>query len=376
MDRRSFLIGTTAVGALMAAGKGLAFAQESTAPDLTQFPRNETVIVHNRKGSSVTGMVQPLGRGRGQRHLERPAQPDHGHAVVHRSRCGHRRGQRERHLQLARCRPVAVQRRLHGDDREAQGRHLLERRRRVHRGRRGVHRPEAGGNAGTPYNGAFSNQVAEVSAPDKYTVLFKLNKPNSRFHALFCVRWTAAWIMPKHVYEAVDDILSYDANPPVSIGPYTLHSFDPNGTWYIWQKREDWQRTAMGMIAEPKPKYVIYRNNITTDNRLIEIRNGNLDMVHDLTRKAPSRWCSRTRRSRAGSRASPMPTPIRPCPWSSSTCRTRSSRTSACAGPWRSCSMPVPCRWHPTAVRRPCRPSRCPRPARIRATTMPRCRTS
>ena len=33
---------------------------------------------------------------------------------------------------------------------------------------------------------------------------FKLKKPNSRFHALFTVRWNAAWIMPKHVFEKVD----------------------------------------------------------------------------------------------------------------------------------------------------------------------------
>ncbi|MCS6757879.1 MAG: hypothetical protein MO852_01275 [Candidatus Devosia euplotis] len=39
----------------------------------------------------------------------------------------------------------------------------------------------------------------------------------------------------------------------------------------------------MGMVGEPKPRFVIYRNNISTDNRLIEMRNGNLDMVHDLT---------------------------------------------------------------------------------------------
>ena len=52
MDRRSFLIGTTAVGALMAAGNGLAYAQdgEGAAPDLGKFPRNETVIVHNPEG--------------------------------------------------------------------------------------------------------------------------------------------------------------------------------------------------------------------------------------------------------------------------------------------------------------------------------------
>src|SRR5688572_2129897 len=30
--------------------------------------------------------------------------------------------------------------------------------------------------------------VASISAPDKYTAVFKLKKPNSRFHALFTVR--------------------------------------------------------------------------------------------------------------------------------------------------------------------------------------------
>ena len=53
---------------------------------------------------------------------------------------------------------------------------------------------------GMTWSGAFSTQVAEVSAPDKYTVHFKLQKPNSRFHAVFSVRWNAAWIMPKHVF--------------------------------------------------------------------------------------------------------------------------------------------------------------------------------
>jgi peptide/nickel transport system substrate-binding protein len=51
MDRRSFMLGTAA-GALLISAKGLAFAQEAegTSPDLAQFPRNETVIVHNPEG--------------------------------------------------------------------------------------------------------------------------------------------------------------------------------------------------------------------------------------------------------------------------------------------------------------------------------------
>jgi peptide/nickel transport system substrate-binding protein len=136
---------------------------------------------------------------------------------------------------------------------------------------------------GTSGYGAYSTQVSEVTAVDRYTVHFRLRAPNSRFHTVFAVRWNAQWIMPKHVFEAVDDILSFDYNPPLSLGPYTLHSFDPNGNWYIWQKRADWDRTSFREVGEPVPQFVIYRNNIAIDNRLIEMRNGNLDMIHDLS---------------------------------------------------------------------------------------------
>ncbi|MFC0010211.1 ABC transporter substrate-binding protein [Devosia nitrariae] len=136
---------------------------------------------------------------------------------------------------------------------------------------------------GMVWSAPFSENVESVEAVDDYTVHFTLKQPNSRFHALFSVRWNAAWIMPEHIFSEVEDVTAFDFNPPVSLGPYTLHSFDPNGYWYIWEKREDWDKTAIAQWGEPGPQYVIYRSIPSTDNRLIEMVNGNLDMIHDLT---------------------------------------------------------------------------------------------
>lgn len=136
---------------------------------------------------------------------------------------------------------------------------------------------------GMLWSGAFSEQVQTVEALDDYTVKFTLVAPNSRFQSLFSVRWNAAWIMPKHIFEQVEDPLQFDFNPPVGLGPYKLHSYDPNGFWYAWERRDDWQRTSVAEFGEPAPKYVIYRAGIPTDRRLIEMRNGDLDMIHDLT---------------------------------------------------------------------------------------------
>jgi peptide/nickel transport system substrate-binding protein len=136
---------------------------------------------------------------------------------------------------------------------------------------------------GMGWSGQFSTQVESVEAVDDQTVHFTLQNPNSRFDSIFSVRWNGAWIMPEHIFSEVDNILEYDFNEPVGLGPYTLHSFDPNGTWYIWEKREDWDRTSVADFGEPAPQYVIYRNNMPIDNRLIEMRNGDLDMIHDLS---------------------------------------------------------------------------------------------
>ena len=44
---------------------------------------------------------------------------------------------------------------------------------------------------GLAYTGQFTKYVAEMEKPDNYTVIFHLTEPNSRFHGLFTVRWSA-----------------------------------------------------------------------------------------------------------------------------------------------------------------------------------------
>jgi peptide/nickel transport system substrate-binding protein len=106
----------------------------------------------------------------------------------------------------------------------------------------------------------FVDNVASVSAPDDYTVAFDLKQPNSRFHTTFLDRWGCTWIMPKHIFEGVDDPIQFEFNPFVGTGPYKLHSFDPAGYWTIWEKREDWAKSPTGILyGEPKPQYIVYQ---------------------------------------------------------------------------------------------------------------------
>ncbi|MBL8588516.1 MAG: ABC transporter substrate-binding protein [Methylobacteriaceae bacterium] len=132
------------------------------------------------------------------------------------------------------------------------------------------------------FSAVLANNVASVEAPDAETVIFKLKRPNSRFHANFTVRWGAIWILPKHVFEKVEDPTKFDFNKPVSLSAYTLNSFDPDGKWYIWQLREDWQRTSLGRFGKPGPKYLAYVDPGPPDKRVIAQLNHELDVIHDI----------------------------------------------------------------------------------------------
>ena len=113
-------------------------------------------------------------------------------------------------------------------------------------------------------------------------MVFKLKKPNSRFHANFTVRWGAVWILPKHVFEKVEDPAKFDFNKPVSLGAYVLNSYDPDGKWYIWQLRDDWQRTTLARFGKPGPKYLAYVDPGPPDKRVIAQLNHELDVIHDI----------------------------------------------------------------------------------------------
>ena len=75
--------------------------------------------------------------------------------------------------------------------------------------------------------------------------------------------------------------LKFDFNPPVSLGAYILHGYDPNGQWFTWQKRDDWQRTSLARFGEPGPRYVTYLDPGPPDKRVIAQLNHELDIIHD-----------------------------------------------------------------------------------------------
>jgi peptide/nickel transport system substrate-binding protein len=133
---------------------------------------------------------------------------------------------------------------------------------------------------GLVYHGPMAEFVDKVYKTDNYTVVVELKKPNSRFHYTFLEQWSCLRIMPKHVFEKVEDPVAFEFNPPVGCGPYILKDYDPAGFWTLWERREDWEKTPTGMLyGEPRPKYVLFQAFESEETRILAQLRHELDMA-------------------------------------------------------------------------------------------------
>ena len=63
--------------------------------------------------------------------------------------------------------------------------------------------------------------------------------------------WGSAFnIVPEHVFSQVENLSEYRNTYPVTLGPYTVKEYGPNGFWQLWELREDWERSAWGFLDE------------------------------------------------------------------------------------------------------------------------------
>lgn len=122
-----------------------------------------------------------------------------------------------------------------------------------------------------------------VEKTGDFSVQFNLKESNPRFHTLFETRWNGVYMMPKHIFEAVDDPVTFTFSEPVVLGVYTPVEADPNGYWELLERREDWERTPAGIIVgKPGPKYVLTIFYGDSTKKAIAMSRGDLDVFFDV----------------------------------------------------------------------------------------------
>ena len=124
--------------------------------------------------------------------------------------------------------------------------------------------------------------VASVDKLSDFSVQFNLQQPNPRFHTLFETRFNGLFMMPKHVFEAVEDPVTFTFENPVVLGSYIPTQTDPAGFWELYTRRDDWQRTVAGIVTgNPGPRYVLTIFYGDSARKAIAMMRGELDVFFD-----------------------------------------------------------------------------------------------
>jgi peptide/nickel transport system substrate-binding protein len=90
-------------------------------------------------------------------------------------------------------------------------------------------------------------------------------------------------MMPKHIFETVEDPVTFAFTEPVVLGVYNVVEADPNGYWELFERREDWERTPAGIIVgKPGPKYVLTVFYGDSAKKVIAMNRGDLDVFFDV----------------------------------------------------------------------------------------------
>ncbi|MEM4613356.1 MAG: ABC transporter substrate-binding protein, partial [Ignisphaera sp.] len=145
------------------------------------------------------------------------------------------------------------------------------------------------GNPNLGCHATITTWVESVRAIDDYTVEFKLKSPNPYFHYAFTIQtWGAIYMMPAHYFEkiGIENIHTDKFYPPICIGPYVLHSYDPGGMWFLFKRRDDYLRSSMGHIVKRfnwpgGPEWVLMRGFINEQAKLMALYAGELDTMFD-----------------------------------------------------------------------------------------------
>ena len=141
-----------------------------------------------------------------------------------------------------------------------------------------------------PEGAYFKTLVKSVTKLDTYDVEIDTFTRQAHLQRILgSYIWDTSFrIMPAHIWKNQNP-MTYNNNPPIGVGPYKLVKYDPNGYWFLWQRRDDWQRSDVGQITgkEPAAKYILVQFYGTEQQRVIATIQHKLDVLMPIS---PNSW--------------------------------------------------------------------------------------
>lgn len=140
---------------------------------------------------------------------------------------------------------------------------------------------------GIAQSGYYQTVFKSIEKVDDYTVKIVTNESFPRLSLKFGV---TIWgndlrIVPEHIYSQVEDVTTFKDEKPVVAGPYTVKAYDELGSWILYERREDWQNSTVGVVTgkQPQAKYVWFRALGDDTTRQMAIINNEVDILCEVT---------------------------------------------------------------------------------------------
>ena len=149
-------------------------------------------------------------------------------------------------------------------------------------------------NDGIGASAATNLYIDSVEKVDDYTVLFKMKESFPRFAQKYGI---TAWgtdyrIVPEHIYSKQSDVTTFKDEDPVVAGPYTVKEYDKLGDWVLYELRDDWQDSTLGVAGSTQydyadgatpPKYVWFRTFADSTTKQMAMINNEVDLLCEVT---------------------------------------------------------------------------------------------
>ncbi len=116
------------------------------------------------------------------------------------------------------------------------------------------------------------DQVVSVKTPDDLTIVYQLKQPYPGF-----ITTLGFWqrIVPKHIWEKVEDPKTYANEQPVGLGPYKLSSYE-KGQYYTLERVDEWFGSPEGKPYLDKVTFRIYPD---INTMVLALKTGEIDLT-------------------------------------------------------------------------------------------------
>lgn len=142
-------------------------------------------------------------------------------------------------------------------------------------------------NPGIGASDYYNTIFASVEKVDDYTVKIVTKESFPRLTLRFGV---TIWgndlrIVPEHIYSKQADVTTFKDEKPVVAGPYTVKEYDKLGKWCLYERREDWKNSTVGVVTGkmPQAKYILFKALGDDNTRQMSMINNQVDILCEVT---------------------------------------------------------------------------------------------